>query len=506
VGFVDVKDQVATDPEMAIGSISPGSSTHAAYFKKGQTCLFVNSVPNAKAANATLEEFSQDMIDGVKAHLGSDVLHMKSELGSNRVTFSLRARSDGEVRTYVQRYYFFHGGPHAIQVAIGMVGIPDESQLRDFWQRVTCLFLPPPPTTTTPQARGVLAATPITVALPGNPLSLAFTPSGKYLIASSTRITQVPDVVRAVTIVDATTGSKVFEQDLSREMPASPWMCAVDAACTKIAYRKGYGIVIYDIAAREILYNLPITTKKSFVKKMFGPLQFTSDGTKLLGGVSSYDEGEICVWSVSSGLQETSLRGHDSDPICCLATSCQGDGRIASASEFREIILWDLNRLVEITRLTTPLQYIRCLTLSADGRRVAAAGEVYDVQLKKRLVEVQIWDTREHSMVCSYRGDGADVLGLQFSPDRKQLASATATSIILLNAESGDVLKNTQIDPVGHKATTCAHAEDLARIAVGFPGKNSFEPGNVIIFPLLGGGVPAIDGSGPQGQSVPVAP
>jgi WD40 repeat protein len=129
------------------------------------------------------------------------------------------------------------------------------------------------------------------------------------------------------------------------------------------------------------------------------------------------------------------------------------DGKLlASASEDRTVILWNVASRKPIARLEGHNKGVRCVVFSPDGKRLASAGEDKSVIL---------WDVKSHKPIDKMDGHKAPISGIAFSPDGKRLASASGDhTVILWDVESHERL-----------ATLEAHTEAVSSVSFSPDGK-----------------------------------
>jgi WD40 repeat protein/serine/threonine protein kinase/tetratricopeptide (TPR) repeat protein len=121
------------------------------------------------------------------------------------------------------------------------------------------------------------------------------------------------------------------------------------------------------------------------------------------------------------------LAGH-TEPVHAVAFSPAGR-RLASASEDKNVKIWDLAIGKEIRTLTGHSRMVTCVAWSADGRFLASGSGVWD---EGRPGEVKVWDAITGREFRNLTGPTAAVAGVAFSPDGRRLAAAIWDSTVRL--------------------------------------------------------------------------
>jgi WD40 repeat protein len=80
------------------------------------------------------------------------------------------------------------------------------------------------------------------------------------------------------------------------------------------------------------------------------------------------------------------------------------------------------------------------VVFSPDSRRLASSGGVYKGRHKWETGEINIWDSATGQVLLSFPGHPTGVTGLDFSPNGKQLASASSDAVKVWDADSGNAL------------------------------------------------------------------
>jgi WD40 repeat protein len=139
--------------------------------------------------------------------------------------------------------------------------------------------------------------------------------------------------------------------------------------------------------------------------------------------------GTVKVWDAATG-RVAFTGGHtESVPVNGLCFSFNG-GMLASASADGTVKLWHVaTGQVERTFKAHPLG-VQSVCFSPDGKHLASAGS--------RDKTVKIWDTTTHGEERTLQGHNGPVRSVCFSPDGKRLASASADGTVKLwDADTG---------------------------------------------------------------------
>ena len=117
-----------------------------------------------------------------------------------------------------------------------------------------------------------------------------------------------------------------------------------------------------------------------------------------------------------------------------LAISADG-GKLASVSPaagVNDIRVWDLTTYQEIRRFTPRRGQVFTAAFSPDGRYLATAGRVRDVQGALESGEFQLWDLESGRELRSFTGHTLVVGRLAFSPDGRTLATGSGDNTVRL--------------------------------------------------------------------------
>jgi WD40 repeat protein len=139
----------------------------------------------------------------------------------------------------------------------------------------------------------------------------------------------------------------------------------------------------------------------------------------------------VRLWDAESGHELRSLSGHTT---LFRAVAWSADGRrLASAGEDGTIRLWDAESGRELRSLSGHAGRVRSVAWSVDGRRLASAGEDGTVRL---------WDAESGRELRSLSGHIGRARSVAWSADGRRLASAGEDGTVRLwDAESGHQLR-----------------------------------------------------------------
>jgi WD40 repeat protein len=156
---------------------------------------------------------------------------------------------------------------------------------------------------------------------------------------------------------------------------------------------------------------------------------FSPDGRRALSGGS---DKVVRFWDLASGETLLQLKGH-TEAVYTVAFS--PDGQVAYSagggndrsepqdeSEFA-VHIWDLNTGKVAGRLEGHKGIVKCIGLSADGRRLLTAGDDKDVML---------WDLNTGAVIRHLNGHTGGVTSVVFLPDGRRALSASADRTIRL--------------------------------------------------------------------------
>jgi WD domain, G-beta repeat len=105
---------------------------------------------------------------------------------------------------------------------------------------------------------------------------------------------------------------------------------------------------------------------------------------------------------------------------------------IGNAAGENTIRVWDLTTYQEIRRFTPRRGQVFTAAFSPDGRYLATAGRVRDIQEAVNNGEVQLWDVETGRELRSMTGHTRVVMRLAFSPDGRMLATGSGDNTVRL--------------------------------------------------------------------------
>jgi WD40 repeat protein/predicted Ser/Thr protein kinase len=136
-------------------------------------------------------------------------------------------------------------------------------------------------------------------------------------------------------------------------------------------------------------------------------LSFSPDGRRLY---TAGQDGDVRVWSTGPVRQEATL-GWGGTPVQDLSLSA--DGRLIAVAEEQGIAVWDVQVGHLRWRAPMPQGVPRCVSASADGKRIAAGG---------RDGVVRVWDGATGESLRELRASPGAVTSVRWSPDGRWIA------------------------------------------------------------------------------------
>jgi WD40 repeat protein len=257
---------------------------------------------------------------------------------------------------------------------------------------------------------------------------LIMVPAARYLLAiSADGATQLRDLQS----LELITGMSPIENITGDAI-------AVNPSGDKIAYSLADGLIgLTDIGSGTML-NLPMSHDALFQ----GPvtdLIVSPDGTFF---VTAGNDGSIVIWDRESLAPiGAPLRGHSS-VVMGLAISPDGT-KLASGgcSQFHyagnclvgEVLVWDLTSRQMIAQMRESQTFTPGLAFSPDGS-VLAYSDCDSIEVAAQCLEgaVQIWDYQTGQLLDRYSGHTGVIWSIDYSPDGKILATASADNTVSL--------------------------------------------------------------------------
>jgi len=189
-----------------------------------------------------------------------------------------------------------------------------------------------------------------------------------------------------------------------------------------------------------LLQTLPIS---GFSKSALAQcsVAFSPDG-KLLSGVCY--QNIIPVWDTQSGQLVRSL---EKTPVQEVAVAFSPDGtRIATGGFAGDIRLWDSITGQWIRTIGTLPSPVWEVAFSPDGTRLAAANFDYNLPIAVDTPGIHLWDVSNGDLLWEYKGTKRfRILSVDYAPDGKTIAFGTFDSALILDAETGRLIKSLPI-------------------------------------------------------------
>jgi WD40 repeat protein/tRNA A-37 threonylcarbamoyl transferase component Bud32 len=208
---------------------------------------------------------------------------------------------------------------------------------------------------------------------------------------------------------DAASGGRVRAFQPETNLGAPIGAVSPDGKTVAVVDRKT-GAALWELATgREIG---PLPGKLTLVDRM----AWSADGRTIAAGTR---DGTLRAWDAATRLPRALLGKHRGG---ILALSLSADGRLLAAAggasvidkvQFGEVRVWDTTTGKEVASFDVPAAAVVSVALSRDGR-LLAAGLGSDIRL---------WDVPSRAPLRVLRGHEVGVLALSFAPDGRALAS-----------------------------------------------------------------------------------
>jgi WD40 repeat protein/serine/threonine protein kinase len=187
-------------------------------------------------------------------------------------------------------------------------------------------------------------------------------------------------------------------------------------------------------------------------------LAFSPDGTRL---ATDTEDGTVKLWDMASGKEIRTLRGHKGSafPILGLAFSADGT-RLAAGGSWATV--WDVTSGEALCRLSRGAS----VAFSPDGTRLATTDSAVRGGCVGPDRDATVWDVKTGREVRTFRGHGARVTTVVFSPDGTRLASGGFDNQVRVwDVAGGQELRTLQ----GHSGwvESLAFSPDGTRLASG---------------------------------------
>jgi WD40 repeat protein len=204
-------------------------------------------------------------------------------------------------------------------------------------------------------------------------------------------------------------------------------------------------VKVWDVRSGQELVTLKGHTA------IVGALAFRSDGQQLATG--GFDT-TVKLWDINSGKESQTLRGHQS-MVQGLAYRADGSG-LFSLGVDRKLKEWDLAS-GKLRRTIQSASSVSGLTLSSDGKRIAATG---------MMGAVEIWNELLDQPAPAHSGHAGAVMSVAFSPDSQWIASGSADQTIKLWSAATGQEKQTLKDHAGTVSAVAFRADDKSLVTV----------------------------------------
>jgi len=213
-----------------------------------------------------------------------------------------------------------------------------------------------------------------------------------------------------VRIWDAATGQEVLT--LKGHILSPDWQQIASASSDGT-------LTVWDVATgQERLVLTGLTRLPSCVS-------FSPDGQRIAW--RTWDN-MVKVWDTASGQEVLTLKGHARDVT---DVSFSPDGKqIASASWDQTVKVWDAVTGQETLTLKGHTDHVRSVSFSPDGTRIVSGGGGRDSKTHKLVGELKVWDAATGQEVFTLKGHASYVGSVSFSPDGKQIASASGDQTV----------------------------------------------------------------------------
>jgi WD40 repeat protein len=258
--------------------------------------------------------------------------------------------------------------------------------------------------------------------------SAAFSPDSKYI---------------ASTIFGAV---KVWDTETGKETPTLKGFSggAISVAFSPDGQRLAsvYGdwtVIVWDAATGKELLTLKGHTGA------VNSVAFSPDGRRL---ASAGEDQTVRVWDAATAKELLTLKGHTGvvtsvtfspDGKRLASGSCQqvrfgpesGLQHLPSSNWDQTLNIWDAETGPEALTLKAHARAVCSVAFSPDGRRLASASGVWDEKQREFTAgEVKVWTAETGKEQLTITGHTTVVCGVSFSPDGKQLASASADGTV----------------------------------------------------------------------------
>ncbi|HEU4391800.1 MAG TPA: WD40 repeat domain-containing protein, partial [Blastocatellia bacterium] len=181
-----------------------------------------------------------------------------------------------------------------------------------------------------------------------------------------------------------------------------------------MAATDNHTIRVWNVAAKKEAYVYSTEGER------LTSLTFSTDDKVLMAG---FFKGPVKLWRLDRPGKTDTFLGQDGE-VWGLALSPDGQTLICSTAD---ICFWDIQTRLETYKTTTRGGLVKCISLSADGRRLAAA-------MADGLII--IYDVTSHEEVARLGRKDPFVRDLAFTPDGDHLVSVSRTELHVWHAPS----------------------------------------------------------------------
>jgi WD40 repeat protein len=334
--------------------------------------------------------------------------------------------------------------------------------------------------------------------LRGPTSAVAYSPDGKLLASASSSMgglvaqpylpattNVLPSASSAIKLWDARTGKELHVRLHGFEVVTlafSPDGKRLVAACSEEfeperRIPRGHMIKVWEAASGKELLNVK-------AREQLMCLAISPDGKRLASGSfkssGEVDRPNVKVWDAETGKEIYAFGGMSGEAFC-LAFSPDGKRLAAGTRNFAdqvkaggirgEVRFWDLTTGKHVATWKPHGQFVKALTYSPDGKRLAL-GALADGGGVNKDAPVKVCDTETGRELLGLPDDEGELLRqaqyLAFSPDSRLLAvrlsEKNKVAVKVWDAATGNLLRTL---PVDNADGGIAFAPDGARLAAG---------------------------------------